>query len=175
MSVVCLCFVNNSRFSFSGLRACCQHGTTILSVRKGKEVVVIGGGDTAMEEATFLTRFASHVTILHRRDEFRASKIMLKRAQDNPKITFVTNVTVTDVLGENTASHSTGLMASKLAGYTREECCLHKVFRTSWCYYGKHVRGDIDQPEGVGRNAGICGDARAGGVALRLSEARADD
>src|SRR5437764_15344322 len=64
----------------------------------GKEIAVIGGGDSAMEEATFLTRFASKVTLIHRRSEFRASKIMLERAQKNEKVQFLTDTIVDDVL-----------------------------------------------------------------------------
>jgi len=68
---------------------------------KNKDVAVVGGGDTAMEEATFLTRYARHVTVIHRRDTLRASKIMQDRAFKNPKISFIWDSEVTEVLGED--------------------------------------------------------------------------
>src|SRR5437762_9499585 len=79
----------------------------------GKEIVVIGGGDSAMEEATFLTRFATKVTLIHRRSDFRASKIMLDRAQKNEKIHFLTDTVVDEVL-DATKKEVTGLRLRNL-------------------------------------------------------------
>ena len=88
---------------------------------RGKEVVVIGGGDTAMEEATFLTKFASKVTIIHRRDSLRASKIMQDRAKVNPKIAFIWDTVVEDVMGDPVV---TGVRVKNLkTGKTAEMKC----------------------------------------------------
>ena len=71
---------------------------------RGKELAVIGGGDSAMEEANFLTKFASKVMVVHRRDQLRASKIMQDRAMNNPKISFVWNSVVTEILGDSSVT-----------------------------------------------------------------------
>ncbi|MBT3783721.1 FAD-dependent oxidoreductase, partial [bacterium] len=82
----------------------CGNGVSACAVCDGffyreKEILVIGGGDSACEEATFLTKFASKVYMIHRRDELRASKIMARRALDNPKIEIVWNSVLDEVLG----------------------------------------------------------------------------
>lgn len=86
-----------------------------------QELVVVGGGDSAVEEAIFLTRFASKVTIIHRRDELRAQKIIQKRAFDNEKINFIWNHTVEEVLGDGLVTGV--LIKDKITGETREFPC----------------------------------------------------
>ena len=92
---------------------------------RDKEIAVVGGGDTAFEEATYLTRFASKVHMLHRRDEFRASRIMVDRARENPKIEIHTNTAVDEVLGDEKVS---GLRLLDTATGKKREMAADGVF-----------------------------------------------
>ena len=87
---------------------------------RDRELLVVGGGDTAMEEATFLTKFASKVTIVHRRDEFRASKVMQARALDNPKVEVIWNTVVERILGEDDGAVTGAVLRDVVTGETTE-------------------------------------------------------
>ena len=90
---------------------------------KNKKVLVVGGGDSAMEEATFLTKFASEVVIIHRRKEFRASKIMVERAVSNPKISFRYNQTIDEIIGTKDTGVQSVMLKDTLTNEITKETC----------------------------------------------------
>ena len=90
---------------------------------KDKKVLVVGGGDSAMEEATFLTKFASEVVIIHRRNEFRASKIMVERAVSNPKISFRYNQTIDEIIGTKDTGVQSVMLKDTLTNEISKEAC----------------------------------------------------
>ena len=90
---------------------------------KDKKVLIVGGGDTAMEEATYLTKFASEVVIIHRREEFRASKIMVDRAMSNDKISVIWNSTIQEILGTKEKGVHGVVLEDSQSKETREEKC----------------------------------------------------
>lgn len=136
---------------------------------RDKHVIVVGGGDSAMEEATFLTKFASKVTLVHRRDEFRASAIMLDRARANPKIAFVTNVAVDTINGDN--GLMTGVTVTDINTQETRQIAADGLFLAighipnTWLFDGVLARDDegylvVDEPSTRTNVDGVfaCGD-----------------
>ena len=95
---------------------------------KDKDLIVVGGGDTAMEEATFLTKFAKKVNVVHRRDQLRASKIMQERAERNPKISFIWNSTLEEIYGDFKAGGVKGVKLKNLKSGVTEDFKIDGVF-----------------------------------------------
>lgn len=89
---------------------------------QGKDILVVGGGDTAMEEAVFLTKYAKTVTVVHRRDEFRASKIMVERAKRNPKIGFLMDSVIDEILGDGTVVTGVRIQDAKTGALKELDC-----------------------------------------------------
>jgi thioredoxin reductase (NADPH) len=109
------------------------HGVSACATCDGfffrdKELVVVGGGDTAMEEATFLTKFATQVTVVHRRDQLRASKIMQERAEKNLKISFIWNSVVDEVYGDAKVGGVTGVRLKNVLNRSTEDFKTDGVF-----------------------------------------------
>jgi thioredoxin reductase (NADPH) len=113
---------NEERLQNRGVSAC---ATCDGALYRNKPIAVVGGGDTAMEEALFLTRYATQVTVIHRRDSLRASKIMQERAFKNEKINFLWNTVVVDVLGDKTVS---GLRVKNVQSGEESELAVGALF-----------------------------------------------
>jgi len=109
---------------------------------KDKEIVVVGGGDSAMEEANFLTKFASKVTLIHRREDFRASKIMIDRVLDNPKIEIIKNAVIEDILGSQKDGVSSIILRDTIDGNERNFDC-------DGVFYGIGHKPNTDQFKGI--------------------------
>lgn len=109
---------------------------------KDKEIVVVGGGDSAMEEASFLTKFARKVTLIHRREEFRASKIMIDRVLDNPKIEIIKNAVIEDILGSQKDGISKIVLKDTIDGKERNFDC-------DGVFYGIGHKPNTDQFKGI--------------------------
>ena len=109
---------------------------------KDKEIVVVGGGDSAMEEANFLTKFASKVTLIHRREDFRASKIMIDRVLDNPKIEIIKNAVIEDILGSQKDGVSSIVLKDTIDGNERNFDC-------DGVFYGIGHKPNTDQFKGI--------------------------
>ena len=111
---------SESRLMGHGVSACATCDGFFF---KDKKVLVVGGGDSAMEEATFLTKFASEVVIVHRREELRASKIMVERAMSNPKISFIYNSTVDEINGTTDTGVESVILRDTKTEETHVEPC----------------------------------------------------
>ncbi len=114
---------------------------------RGKEILVVGGGDSAMEEATFLTRFASKVTVVHRRDTLRASKIMQDKAFNNPKIEFVWDSTLQEIRDPLKGKVEGAVLVNLKSGETREIACEGIFVAIGHVPNTKIFRGQLDMDE----------------------------
>jgi len=114
---------------------------------KDQEVVVVGGGDSAMEEGTFLTKFASKVTVIHRRDELRASKIMQERAVKNPKVEFIWDTVIDDIVGKKPEGVPGVTLKNLKTGDTREFPCQGVFIAIGHNPNSELFKGQLDMDE----------------------------